>query len=94
LKGKIAKRDVLCLFDTRASHNFITRESVERMQLHLEKLKAPIEVHFTDGVCIPLHHKQRKLERKGAFVGFHNGLCSGNGVHHPKQCAHRRAQID
>jgi hypothetical protein len=32
LKGKIAKRDVLCLLDTGASHNFITRESAERME--------------------------------------------------------------
>jgi hypothetical protein len=28
LKGKIAKWDVLCLLDTRVSHNFITKESV------------------------------------------------------------------
>jgi hypothetical protein len=53
LKGKIAKRDLLCLLDTGASHNFITRESAERMELHLEELKAPIEVHFTDGVPHP-----------------------------------------
>jgi hypothetical protein len=53
IKGKIAKRDVLCLLDTGASHNFITRESVERMELHLEELKAPLEVHFVDGVPHP-----------------------------------------
>jgi len=53
LKGKIAKRDVLCLLDTGASHNFITQESAERMELHLEELKAPIEVHFADGVPHP-----------------------------------------
>ncbi len=53
LKGKIAKWDVLCLLDTRASHNFITRESVERMEFHLEELKAPIEVHFADGIPHP-----------------------------------------
>jgi hypothetical protein len=53
LKGKIAKWDVLCLLDTGASHNFITRESVERMELRLEELKVPIEVHFTDGVPHP-----------------------------------------
>jgi hypothetical protein len=53
LKGKIAKRDVLSLLDTWAFHNFITRESVERMELHLEELKANIEVHFTDGVPHP-----------------------------------------
>jgi predicted aspartyl protease len=53
LKGKIAKRDVLCLLDTWASHNFITPESVERMELHLEEFKAPIEVHFADGVPHP-----------------------------------------
>jgi predicted aspartyl protease len=53
LKGKIAKRDVLCLLDIGASHNFITRESAERMKLHLEELKAPIEVHFADGVPHP-----------------------------------------
>jgi hypothetical protein len=44
LKGKIAKRDILCLLNTRASHNFISRESAERMELHLEELKAPIDV--------------------------------------------------
>jgi len=53
LKGKIVKRDVLCLLDIGASHNFITGESVERMELHLEELKAPIEVHFADGVPHP-----------------------------------------
>ncbi len=53
LKGKITKRDILCLLDTGACHNFITRESVERMELHLEELKAPIEVHFVDGVPHP-----------------------------------------
>ncbi len=53
MKGKIAKRDVLCLLDTRAFHNFITRESVERMKLHLEELKAPTEVHFANGVPYP-----------------------------------------
>ncbi len=53
LKGKIAKRDVLCFLDTGAFHNFITRESAERMELHLEELKAPIEVHFADGVPHP-----------------------------------------
>ncbi len=50
VKGKIAKWDVLCLLDTRASHNFIIRKNAERMELHLEELKAPIKVHFTDGV--------------------------------------------
>jgi hypothetical protein len=53
LKGKIVKRDVLCLLDAWASHNFITRESAERMELHLEEFKAPIEVHFADGVPHP-----------------------------------------
>jgi hypothetical protein len=53
LKGKIAKRDVLCLLDTGASHNFITRESAKRMELSLEELKAPIEVRFVDGVPHP-----------------------------------------
>jgi len=33
LKGKVLKWDVLCLLDTGASHNFITQESVERMEL-------------------------------------------------------------
>jgi predicted aspartyl protease len=36
--------------DTGASQNFITQESAERMELHLEELKAPIEVHFADGI--------------------------------------------
>ncbi len=45
---------MLCLLDTRASHNFITSESAERMELALEVLKAPIEVHFADGVPHPI----------------------------------------
>ncbi len=53
LKGKIFKRDVLCLLDIGASHNFITRESAKKMELQLEELKAPIEVHFADGVSHP-----------------------------------------
>jgi hypothetical protein len=53
LKGKIAKRDVLCLLDTGASHNFIIRENTKRMKLQLEEFKAPIEVHFVDGVPHP-----------------------------------------
>ncbi len=53
LKGKISKRDILCLLDIGASHNFITRESTTRMELHLEEPKAPIEVHFADGVPHP-----------------------------------------
>jgi hypothetical protein len=53
LKGKITKQDVLCLLDTGASHNFITRENAKRMELQLEELKAPIEVHFADGVPHP-----------------------------------------
>ncbi len=53
LKGKVFKWDMLCLLDTGASHNFITQESAERMELQLEELKAPIEVHFVDGVPHP-----------------------------------------
>ncbi len=53
LKGKVLKRDVLCLLDTGASHNFITQENAERMELQLEEFKAPIEVHFVDGVPYP-----------------------------------------
>jgi hypothetical protein len=53
LKGKVSKREVLCLLDTGASHNFITPESAERMELPLEELKAPVEVHFADGVPHP-----------------------------------------
>jgi hypothetical protein len=61
LKGKIAKRDVLCLLDTRACHNFIIRESAERMELHLEELKAPMEVHFADGVPHPTILQAKKV---------------------------------
>ncbi len=53
LKRKVFKREVLCLLDTWASHNFITQESAKRMELQLEELKAPIEVHFADGVPHP-----------------------------------------
>jgi hypothetical protein len=74
LKGKVFKWDVLCLLDTRASHNFITQESAEKMEPQLEELKAPIEVHFAK-----THHmasercasSTKELKRKGGFVGFH-----------------------
>jgi predicted aspartyl protease len=52
---------MLCLLDTRASHNFITQESAERMELQLEKFKAPIEVHFTDGVPHPTTLRTRDV---------------------------------
>jgi len=61
LKGKIVKRDVLCLLDTGASHNFITQESAKRMELHLEELKAPIEVHFADGVPHPTTSQAKEV---------------------------------
>ncbi len=61
LKGKIAKGEVLCLLDTRASHNFITKESAKRMEFHLEELKAPIEVHFADGVPHPTTSQAREV---------------------------------
>jgi hypothetical protein len=57
LKGKAFKREVLCFLDIGDSHNFITQESVERMEFKLEELKAPIEVHFVDGFPIPPHYK-------------------------------------
>jgi hypothetical protein len=91
LKGKIVKQDVLYLLDIGASHNFITRESAKRMELHLEKFKAPIEVHFVSSERNTF--STRKLERKGGFANLHlgwNGLNFGNGVHQPKQCVHRR----
>jgi len=53
LKGKVSKREVFCLLDTGVSHNFITRESAKRMELPLKEFKAPIEVHFADGVPHP-----------------------------------------
>jgi len=61
LKGKIVKRDVLCLLDTGASHNFMTRECVEMTELHLEELKAPIEVHFADGVPHPTTFQAKEV---------------------------------
>jgi hypothetical protein len=35
-------REVLCLLDIGASHNFITQESAERIELLSEEFKAPI----------------------------------------------------
>jgi hypothetical protein len=102
LKGKIVKQDVLCVLDTRASHNFITRENAKRMELQLEELKAPIDVHFTNGAPHPTTSQAKGMpfqlgnwRGKVDLLVFHlgwNGLHFGNGIHHPKQCAHRRAQ--
>jgi hypothetical protein len=67
LKGKVSKPKVLCLLDTRASHNFITQESAEKMELLLQELKAPIEVHFADGIPHPT-----KLQAKDMPLQFPN----------------------
>jgi predicted aspartyl protease len=92
LKGKVSKRDMLCLLDTWASHNFITRENTKRMELPLEELKAPIEVHFADGVPHPttLQAKDVPLQL-GNWRGKVDLLVSAlggmdcnfkNGIHH------------
>ncbi len=52
---------MLCLLDITASHNFITQKSTERMELHLEELKAPIEVHFVDGVPHPTMSQAKEV---------------------------------
>jgi hypothetical protein len=57
--------------DTGASHSFITRESVERIELHLEELKVPIEVHFPDEVPHPTTLQARD-------VPLHLGNWRGN----------------
>jgi hypothetical protein len=44
-----------------ASHNFITQESAKRMELKLEELKAPIELHFADGVPQPITLQARDV---------------------------------
>jgi hypothetical protein len=57
----------------------------------LEEFKAPIEVHFEDGVPHPTTLQTKdvllpSLERKVGFVGFHlkgDGLRFGNGIHNP-----------
>ncbi len=80
LKGKIGKRDVLCLLDIGASHNFITRENAERMELHLEELKAPIEVHFVDGVSHPTTSQSKEVPLQfGNWRGKVNLLVSTLG---------------
>jgi hypothetical protein len=101
LKGNVFKQEVLCLLDTGASHNFIIRESAERMELALEELKAPIEVHFANGVPHPITLQAKDVplqlgnwKGKVDLLVFHlrrGGLHFRNVIHHPKQCVHRRA---
>jgi len=94
LKGKLSKREVLCLLDTRASHNFITQESAKRTGLPLEELKAPIEVHFANGIPHPTKFQARdvplqlgnwrsKVDLLISTLGG-NGLHFGNGIYHKK----------
>ncbi len=52
---------MLCLLDIGASHNFIIRKSAKRMEFHLEELKAPIEVHFADGVPQPTMSQAKEV---------------------------------
>jgi hypothetical protein len=61
LKRKVSKWEVLFLLDIGAFHNFITQKSAERMELQLEKLKAPIEVHFVDGIPHPTTLQARNV---------------------------------
>jgi predicted aspartyl protease len=61
LKGKIVKWDVLCLLDTKVSHNFITQKNAQKMELHLEELMAPIKVHFADGVPHPTTSQAKEV---------------------------------
>jgi hypothetical protein len=61
LKGKVFKWEVLCFLNIGTSHNFITQENVERMELQLEELKAPIEVHFVDGIPHPIMLQARDM---------------------------------
>jgi hypothetical protein len=53
-KGNVSKWEVLCLLDTRAFHNFVTQNNAKRMELQLEEFKAPIDVHFANGVPHPI----------------------------------------
>ncbi len=52
---------MLCLLDIGAFHNFIIRKSAKRMEFHLEELKAPIEVHFADGVPQPTMSQAKEV---------------------------------
>ncbi len=80
LKGKVFKREVLCLLDTGASHNFITLESAERMEVQLEEFKAPIEVHFVDGVPHPSTLQARDVPHQlGNWRGKVDLLVSTSG---------------
>jgi hypothetical protein len=102
LKGKLFKREVLCLLDTGGFP-----------QLHNPRKCGKNGVPFGGAQGIhggalcewdsPSHQVPSKrcappigeLERQGGLVNFHlggNGLHFGNGIYHKKQCAHRRAQ--
>jgi len=62
------------------THNFITHESAERMELHLEELKAPIEVHFADGVPRPTTSQAKEVPLQlGNWRGKVNLLVSTLG---------------
>jgi predicted aspartyl protease len=75
--------------DTGAFHNFITQESAERMELHLGELKAPIEVHFADGVPHPttLQAKEVPLQL-GNWRGKVDLLVSTLHTFTTKVCTH------
>jgi predicted aspartyl protease len=61
LKRKVSKRDMLCLLNTKASHNFITRKSAERMEFQLEELKGPIEMYLVNGIPHPTTIQARNV---------------------------------
>jgi hypothetical protein len=60
LKRKITKWDVLCLLDTWASHNFITRECAKKMGSTWRSSRHPLRCTLRMGFPIPLCFKQRR----------------------------------
>jgi hypothetical protein len=58
LKGKVSKWDVLCLLDTRVSHNFITQESAKGWSSHWRNLKHFFRCTLQMGLPIPRDCKQ------------------------------------
>jgi hypothetical protein len=61
LKERVFKWEVLCFLNIGASHNFITQENVERMELQSKELKAPIEMHFVNGITHPITLQARDV---------------------------------
>jgi hypothetical protein len=83
LKGKVSKRDVLCLFGHMGFPQLHNSKKCQKDGAPVGRAQGSPSHHIVSKICAS---STRELEGKGGFVGFHligDGLHSRNEIHHP-----------